>query len=254
MKNNDCLIIAHRGESYDAPENTIASINLAWQRGADAVEIDIQLSKDNEIIVFHDANTKRICAHNQAVIKQNLIQLKRLDAGAFKDIKYSGEKIPTLSEVFPTVPEGKKLIIEIKCGPEIIEKLAQEILASNLSYNQIEIISFDISTAAKAKKTLHKYNVMLLSELDYTWLHKIFKPSVEYLVHETLKHKLDGLDVWAGNMIDKQFVEYIKSKKLILYTWTVNDVSKAQFLRNLGVDGITTDRAQWLKEKLTDIK
>ena len=60
MSLNKCLIIAHRGESYDAPENTLSAINLAWEYGADAIEVDIRISKDRQIVVFHDANTRRI--------------------------------------------------------------------------------------------------------------------------------------------------------------------------------------------------
>ena len=114
------LIIAHRGESFNAPENTMAAINLAWERDAEAVEIDVQLSKDNELVVIHDMDTKRLTGIDKKVKDQTLAELKKLDVGSWKDITFKDERIPTLDEVLATVPTGKKLIVEIKSGPEMV--------------------------------------------------------------------------------------------------------------------------------------
>lgn len=246
----DSLIIAHRGESHDAPENTLAAINLAWQKNADAVEIDIQLSKDNKIVVIHDVNTKRTGGRNKLVKRQTLEELKKLDVGIYKDKRWRNERIPTLKEILETVPVDKKLIIEIKCGPEIINILKDEINKSGLKIEQIEVISFDFSTAVKVKKALPGHNVLWLSKLDYTRLRKIFPPSIDKLIARTLENNLDGLDLWAGKMINKELVGKVRSAGLKLYVWTVNDPIKAKQLIDMDVDGITTDRAQWLVEKL----
>lgn len=250
MKKKDSLIIAHRGESYDAPENTLAAINLAWQRNADAVEIDIQLSKDNKIVVIHDVNTKRTGGKNKFVKRQTLEELKDLDVGIYKDIRWKSERIPTLKEILKTIPFNKKLIIEIKCGTEIVNILKDEINKSGLKTEQIEAISFDLSTAAEVKKALPEHNVLWLSKLDYTWLKKIFPPSINKLIARTLENNLNGLDLWAGKMINQELVEKVKSAGLKLYVWTINDPIKAKKLIDMGVDGITTDRVQWLAEKL----
>jgi glycerophosphoryl diester phosphodiesterase len=90
------LIIAHRGESFDAPENTLAAINLAWERGAEAVEIDIQFSKDRELVVIHDTDTKRLAGIDKKVVDQTLEELKKLDVGVWKDIQFKGERVPTI--------------------------------------------------------------------------------------------------------------------------------------------------------------
>ena len=123
MPSSDFIIIAHRGESYEAPENTIASINLAWERGADAVEIDVQLSKDDEIVVIHDTDTFRTGRRDKNIRDQTLEELQQLDVGVYKGKAYKNEKIPTISQVLDTIPEGKKLFVEIKCGKEIIPPL-----------------------------------------------------------------------------------------------------------------------------------
>ncbi|MEJ2504700.1 MAG: glycerophosphodiester phosphodiesterase family protein [Ignavibacteriaceae bacterium] len=87
--------------------------------------------------------------------------------------------------------------------------------------------------------------------MNSSFLGKLSPPSVDKLVLKVLENQLDGLDVWAGNMIDEKFMQKIKSNRLMLYVWTVNDSEKAKKLKSIGVDGITTDRAQWLRENIS---
>ena len=78
------LFIAHRGESYDAPENTLAAINLAWERDADAVEVDVHLSRDGKIVVIHDNNTWKFNEKNKRVRDQTFEELQQIDIGKLK--------------------------------------------------------------------------------------------------------------------------------------------------------------------------
>ncbi|MFC2120022.1 glycerophosphodiester phosphodiesterase family protein [Bacteroidota bacterium] len=87
----DQILIAHRGESFIAPENTLDSINLAWNNGAKAVEIDIQLTLDNEIVVIHDNSTKRVGNFNKRINKTLLKDLKKVDVGLFKNKSWKEE-------------------------------------------------------------------------------------------------------------------------------------------------------------------
>ncbi|HYQ57495.1 MAG TPA: glycerophosphodiester phosphodiesterase family protein, partial [Draconibacterium sp.] len=114
--------IAHRGASFLAPENTVASAKLAWELGADAVEVDVHLSKDNRVMVIHDKDTKRTCSGktNLTIAKTPSILLRDLDAGSPKGEEFKGEKIPYLSEIIETIPEGKTLVVEIKAGGDDI--------------------------------------------------------------------------------------------------------------------------------------
>src|SRR6266446_92874 len=100
-------IIAHRGASHDAPENTLAAVNLAWQQGADAVEIDVHLSSDGEIVVIHDDNTRKTAGLRKKVSAQTLAELKALDVGRWKHSKWAGESIATFAEVLENVPADK---------------------------------------------------------------------------------------------------------------------------------------------------
>ena len=136
------LVVAHRGASFDAPENTLPAFKLAWEQGADAIEGDFLLTKDGHIVCIHDRTTKRFCDQDLVVAKSTLKQLKALDVGSWKNEKYVGTRIPTISEVFATVPEGKKIFVEVKCGVEIIPSLVKEIEESNLGCEQIILICF----------------------------------------------------------------------------------------------------------------
>ena len=244
------LIIAHRGESFDAPENTLSAVNLAWERGANAVEIDVRLSKDNKVVVVHDKTTRRIGNKNEKVKNQTLEELRTLDFGSWKSEKYFGEKIPTLSEVFDTVPKGKKLVVEVKSSDKIIPFLIEDIKNSALEQHQIEIISFKYDVLKKIKEQLPHHKTLYLVDLDYTWMTKVFSPTVEKLIDKVTSANFDGINAWAGNMLTERFAYTIKWSDLLLYTWTVNDPEHAKLLVDWEVDAITTDRAQWLSAQL----
>ncbi len=245
------LIIAHRGESFDAPENTLASIGLAWERNDDAVEIDVQLSKDKHIVVIHDLNTLRLTGVKKWVKDQTLNELKKLDVGLWKDIQWKGEKIPTLIEVLETVPKGKKLIIEIKCDQAILPVLNEVLAKTDMGKDQLQFIGFDINIMSLTKKAFPDHKALWLLELNYSWIKRFFAPSLNTVIKEVKDNKLDGLNLWADSkMISRNLVKKVKSYGLLLYTWTVNDVEKAKDLMDWGVDAITTDGATWLSSHL----
>src|SRR5580700_5266452 len=135
-------IIGHRGASEDAPENTLASFRLAWTQNADAAETDVYLSKDGEIVVIHDANTRRVGGRDGKVVDQTLAELKQLDIGRWKGEQWAGERIPTLAELLAIIPEGKRLFIEIKCGPEIVPQLVEVIRKAHKRPEQTCLIGF----------------------------------------------------------------------------------------------------------------
>jgi len=199
-------IIAHRGESFDAPENTLASINLAWERSAGAVEIDVHLSRDNRVVAIHDSTTKRTGGLNKKVKDQTLSELRLLDVGSWKNIKYKDERIPTLIEILKTVPEKKRLIIEIKSGKKSVPFLKYEILQSKISPSQVEVISFDYNVIKIAKKLMPEIKMLYLAELDYSWMSKLLSPPVEKLIEKVKKADLEGLNVWSGEILDQEFL------------------------------------------------
>ena len=244
------LLIAHRGESFDAPENTLAAINLAWERGIKSVEIDIQLTRDNEIVVIHDYDTFRICGEKQIIKKSSLKELLQLNAGFHKGEKWNNERIPSLNQVLQTVPEHGKLIIEIKSNSNILGKLKSELSQSKLKDSQIEIIAFNVSTLAKAKQFMPEYKMLWLLNLDYSRPSWLLRINVRKIIKKVKKLKLDGVNVRAGNILSGNFISEFKKAGLLVYAWTVDSVEKAGLLREYGINGITTNRAAWMLEQL----
>jgi glycerophosphoryl diester phosphodiesterase len=241
-------IIAHRGASYDAPENTLAALRLGWEQGADAGELDIHLSRDGQIVLMHDASTKRTAGVDKTVAEQTLEELRALDAGAWKAPKWAGEKVPTLAEALATIPEGKRMFVEIKCGPEVLPELARVIAASGKGARQIPIIGFNLETMRLAKALLPAHEVSWLAS------HKKGKdgnfPTPEELIVQAQGAGLDGLDLDFRFPIDAAFAAQVKAAGLKLYAWTVDDATAAKSLVAVGVEGITTNRPAWLREQM----
>ena len=233
--------IAHRGASYIAPENTIASAKLAWEIGVDAVECDIHLSKDNRIMVIHDKDTKRTCTgkKNLAIADTPSTLLRDLDAGSWKDEKFKGEKIPFLEEIIEIVPEGKTLVVEIKCGSEVIPPL-ERVIEKSKKGELVVFIAFDWKTIIEVKKTFPENKCYWLSS-SKTGLHK--------KIQEAAENGLDGVNL-SYSIIDEEVMEIAKENKMEVLTWTVDNPTEAKRLTELGVTKITTNRPDWLKEEL----
>lgn len=242
-------IIAHRGASWDAPENTIAAFKLGWEQGADAVELDVFLTADGHIVAIHDRDTERITGTSLVVAESSLEQLRQLDAGAWKDEQWAGERIPTLPEVFAIVAPGGHLLVELKTGPEIVAPLVEVFEASGLEAGQLTVIAFNHDTITEAKRQL--------PEVTCHWLvSSRAQPGTDepapvgWMIERALEAGSDGLNIHHGFPIDRGFVRQVHEAGLALYVWTVNDLPTARALVEAGVDGITTDRPAFLREGL----
>lgn len=246
---NKTLIIAHRGESYEAPENTLASINLAWNRNADAIEIDVHLTGDNKIAVIHDSNTSRTGDRYKKIKSESFEELKKIDVGKFKGEQWVDEKIPSLEEVLQTIPAGKKIFIEIKCGQEILPEIPKILQYSTSKTDQIKFICFNLEIISKLKKILPQYEMYWLRNIEHKkfWFWKL---NSDQMIKEIKENRLDGLNIRGNKLIDNNFVEKVRNAGLKLFVWTINNPEEAKKFITLGVDGITTDRPFWLKQVL----
>ncbi len=235
-------IIAHRGASFMAPENTLASVKLGYAEGADAVEIDIHLSSDQRVMVIHDKDTKRTARGNNKLIKEtDAANLRQLEVGSWKDSRYRGEKIPFLEEVLALVPEDKKLVIELKTGPEILPAL-QDIVDKSGVKDRLIFISFNKESILQVKQ--------LFPAIPAYWLlHSWAEHSVDQAIAIAKKGGLEGLNV-NHMLVTDQFMEKMNSHSLKVYVYTVNDAQAGKALAAQGVKGITTDRPQWLRAQL----
>jgi glycerophosphoryl diester phosphodiesterase len=243
-------IVAHRGASYDAPENTLPAFKLAWEQGADAIEGDFHITKDGYIVCIHDKDTRKVGKTKLMVRDSTFAELRKLDVGLWKGEVFKGTRIPTIAEVFSTIPSQKRIFIEIKCGPEIIPQLVKEIDQSGLQLSQIVVICFD----AKVLKELKEQ----APELKVSWLSSFKKDKVSGKMVPSLTDVFQTLE-WVGaegfsssSAIPEEYVNPVKSRGYEWHVWTVNDLEKAGQMKELGVQSITTDRPGYLREHIVE--
>lgn len=249
------LIIAHRGASADAPENTLAAANLAWEQGADGIEGDFYLSADGRVVAIHDANVKRTAGVNGHVAKMTLAELQNLDVGGWKHERFAGERIPTLTQWLDTAenaPADALFLLEIKSGPETIGPIKKAIDAHPIDKRRIRIIAFKDSVIAESKRQMPDIDAYLLTSFRKDKATGVWSPSAIELIARLKKCSADGVDVNANeNVIDAAFVNALRAADYELHCWTVNDVAAADRYRKLGFDSITTDRPALLRPRET---
>lgn len=242
-------IVGHRGASHDAPENTLPSLKLGWEQNADAVELDIFLTKDGKIVVIHDDNTKRTAGVDKRVDEQTLAEVRSLDAGRWKGEQWAGTRIPTLEEVLAIIPAGKGLFIEIKCGPEVLPEL-QAVLDRSGKRGQVVIISFGFDVVEQAKKRFPEVPVYWLYGFSEREKQAYGNPTLADLIAKAKSAGLNGLDVNYQGSFGKEFVEQLTAAGMKLYVYTVNAPEDARRLAAMGLAGITTDRPAYLRQAL----
>ncbi len=242
-------IVAHRGASWDAPENTLASFKLGYDQKADGDELDIWLTADGKVLVCHDGATGRTTGVTNTIAATGLEQLRRLEAGQWGKWRGSQfkEKLPLLEEVLPLVPAGKRLFIEIKCGPEVLPELERVLKQAGKQPGQIVLIGFGYETVREAKARFRDLEVCWLVSPDKK---DKTKPTLEEMIEKAKAAGLDGLDLDFHFPIDQAFVRKVHGAGLKLYTWTVDDPQVAGKHAAAGVDGTTPNRPLWLREQL----
>ena len=248
VKDQKTIIVAHRGASHIAPENTVASTKLAFEKGADISEIDVYLSKDNRMIVIHDKTTKKTTGVNLEISETDSAELRKLDAGSWKSSDYAGEKLPFIEEIIAVIPQGKKLFIEIKCGPEIAPYLKKAIDDGGKA-KQMEIISGNLEAMVACKKLMPYIPTYWVKATKKDKQPGQYPPYDESIITQAVDSNLTGLDL-NYNGLTKDFVEKTHKAGLEMFVWTVNDVSVAQKMIEFSVDGITTDMPGVMKTEL----
>jgi len=239
--------IAHRGASLDAPENTAESVALAWQQELAAAEVDVQLSADGQIVVFHDFDTKRMTGHSGFVKEQTRANLQALSISA----QGINTRIPLLLELVQALPINKRLVVEIKCGPDILIPLKELFAQFPSKCKQLEFISFHKPSLEAVKQAFPKNRAFILYDNPSSPNPEYRFPGTKEMLAYMTAHQIDGADLEDGAYITADLVDALHQQGKTFYIWTVDDLDEARRLWNMGVDGITSNRAAWLKKKVT---
>ena len=226
-------IIAHRGASSVAPENTLASFSKAIEFGADYFELDVRTSLDDSLVIMHDATIDRTTNSTGSVLSMTFSQLRTVDAGSWFGEEFSGEKIPTLAEALQLAlasPYNVHVAIEIKGStPSIVEKVLAEVKKYNMQ-DRVVISSFSFDQLTQSKSIEASIPIQLFATITQTDINKLAGINGE----------------WAGTdgVITQALLDSAHAKNMKINKWTVNNTGEMSSLMKLGVDAITTNFPQ----------
>lgn len=235
-------LIAHRGASSEAPENTSAAIKRALEIGVDYIELDVHLSQDGHPIVIHDAVLGRTTrgAEGKRISELTLAEIKKLDAGSWFSEAHAGEVIPTLDEILK-IPRGDTgLMIEIKRGHLAFERLNAAVLKSMRAavIQKSPLLLGSFSAALLYHMHAEDPNLSLAGIVEDINLLSSFQPL-----------PLKRMVLWY-KLINPALVNTLHEEGQEVWAFTVDDLEVAKFLLSIGVDGIITNKPQYLKDSL----
>jgi len=225
------LVIAHRGASGNAPENTLAAFRKAIALGASFIETDLQLSRDARFVAIHDATVNRTTNGQGAVHDMTLADLRKLDAGSWFGSEFSGERIPTLEEILEFSKKNDVVFyLEIKPGGSWGGEHA--LISSLRESGEIPrtvVISFDPSIVL----SLRKIEPTLMTGL-------LYDGQIENPLDKAVAIGARQLVV-RGDLVTPALISEAKKKDLQVVCWTVNHPAHMRLLAAAGVDGIMSD-------------
>lgn len=229
------VIFAHRGASAHAPENTLAAFELALSQQADAIELDVKLSADGQVVVYHDATVDRTTNGHGHVKDLMLADLKSLDAGTFFSEKFKGEKIPTLEEVFEAVGNRTFINVELTNYKTPRDQLVESVcmlVKKHKMQKRVSFSSFFASNLSKARSYLPEVprGLLALNGFLGTWARSFGFAFGKY----------QALHPFVKDMTQQQTARVHRLNRRV-HVWTVNDEQDMRRLFSWGVDGIFTD-------------
>jgi glycerophosphoryl diester phosphodiesterase len=246
VKNKEFEVIAHKGASGYAPENTMASFKLALEMGVDMIELDVRHTKDEEIIVFHDQTLDRTTNGSGDVHDYTLEEIKQLDAGSWYDSKFSGEKIPTLKEVLDLVDGTCKVLIEIKHMDhphyhDFSDKLVDIVREEKNGFEWVILQSYENKYLEEA----HAYDPrietkkMVIGE-DSAPLIAFYIETRMHLGRSEKEEQLSTINPHYSTLSPRR-VFRMHARGFKVFTYPVNTRDEMIKMLNMGVDGIITD-------------
>jgi glycerophosphoryl diester phosphodiesterase len=255
------LIIAHRGASADAPENTLAAFQKAIEEGADGIEFDVRIAKDGVPVVFHDATLKRIAGRENTVSSFTSEELQTFDVGSWfnlknpkkADEKFAAETVPIFSQLLDFLKDYKGLLyVELKGTDEEIPALAQsvcDLVGRSLLSPQITIKSFQLEGIAIARKILPDIRTAALFE-PKTPASFLFKRGL--FIDKAAESGADELSLHYS-LATKKLVKKAKERGLLTIIWTVDRKVWVKRALNLEIRALITNNPASLLDKRREV-
>jgi len=231
------LNIAHRGASGTFPENTLSAFRGAIDAHADMCELDVQLTRDGNVVVIHDDTVERTTDGKGEVAELTLAELQRIDAGAhFRDGAIKGERVPTLDEVFAVTHGRCGLNIELKAGG--LEHQVAQIMQARDAFADSIVSSFDWEYLKKIQQLHFNIRIALLTE----------EKPVDLMINAVAMRAHAINPRW--DMVTPDLCKAAHERGLKVYTWTVDADARMRALIECGVDGIMTNFPERLRTVL----
>ncbi len=234
------FVIAHRGASTEAPENTIAAFELALEQGADGIELDVHLSGDDHPVVIHDFTLERTTDGAGPVSAHTVRELKRLDAGGWHDRRFRGQRVQTLQEVLERFRGRARFWVELKGGAALYPGIEERVVSLLEIYDVVDqalVQSFDHEALDRIRALSREIRLGALvaqTPLDAGLL----RPGV-----------VNAICPGAG-LVTEPMLGEIRGAGLECYVWTVNEPALMDRLVGWRVSGIITDRPGALRARL----
>ncbi|MEZ8804007.1 glycerophosphoryl diester phosphodiesterase [Vibrio splendidus] len=227
------IIVGHRGVAGTHPENTKASIEQAAKLGLKWIEVDIQPTQDDQLVVCHDHTLERCSDGKGRVDEHTLAELRQLDFGRWKSEQFAGEKILTLEELLTLVEQHDLSVnLEIKVdsrhqAPYVVDLLHDELIRSNLDTDKVLLSSFSHKVVAEMTRHLPRYRVGVITEQLTQDDLMLINEVKAFSCHMNYEH------------VDQSDLDTLNEANIQAWCYTVNDPSRFKFLSK--VDAVFTD-------------
>jgi glycerophosphoryl diester phosphodiesterase len=227
-RNQPVAVIAHRGASLAAPQNTLTAFRLAIEQGADFIELDVQESADGEVLVVHDSDLMNVAGLPMEIWNTPAATLRSVDIGSHAGPQFAGERVPTLAEALALCRGKVRVVVELKSyghNRQLEEKVTAIVEAAGME-NECIFMSMDHTTAWKMKHLRPEWRVGVLVAKAFGDVRTL---GADFLAVE-------------ARMATPRFVRRAHRAGQDVYVWTVNDPAWMLTAMSRGVDGLITDR------------
>lgn len=240
------MVIAHRGASLRAPENTLSAFLLAAQLGADAVELDVQLTADGYVVVCHDRTLDRTTTGSGLVSAHSLKEISHLDAGSYFASDFVGERVPTLEEVFQIIADGMLIVIEMKSIAKPWNALSEAVVSLIREYKlerRVVVSAFNPMALRHVRRIAPEIPVgLIVAPAEPKWLRILFSRLVRFDI--IYPH----VSLVSREMIRRQ--HHNGSRVMI---WTLNEAEQIEKFVRFGVDGVITDAPEVTRKVIREL-